>query len=552
MDKKFSQIRILKILVFLFFVFPTLIVGCNRYSIEENTNVLSTVPEIISPSSTPIQTITPTSTPTNTTTPTLTPTSTNTTTPTSIQTSTPYAGHSELFYSDRITENPGEIFSLNLANGKKTLIFEPTKYGLSNIRRIYEISGSPLGTYLVFSLSYNNGAEEVILFNRRNGIINKIYTSNTSDYVDPKFIWSEDESKLIFTVYGKRINTSETSWTYEISTMVFSPIIDIFAESASKEEEQFYILINSSYKKEICTPIWTDCLRTVFKVPTVGLTTKRFVISPDKNRFLLVYFYENNEDSDIQENPEIQIGLFDLLSKNNTLVTKGVTDYVKPIFSTDGRHIFYDYYPDSIFGESYLFRYNIKTGEKVEILQNIDAFGVQAKGFEYIEQTTPTPKISPGPICDGTIFYDKKGDANMAYTDILEGSCANSNKTLNVSLKMSNLLKYVNLSLVGGLNYQILLQPPIGVGGKEYLIEISPKEGFYKGTMIEVFGCKFGEYQDSTFKFISDCNMEIETEKNTITIIIENFDILNDSRVGFFTKSGVGKDSLSWDDMVLP
>ena len=104
------------------------------------------------------------------------------------QTATPFAGLPELFFSEYKTENKGEIFSLNLITGEKTLIFDPKEYGLSEIRRIYEISVSPLGTYLVFSFLYMNNDEEVFLLNRKNGEIRKIIVSSISRKKKTKFL----------------------------------------------------------------------------------------------------------------------------------------------------------------------------------------------------------------------------------------------------------------------------------------------------------------------------------------------------------------------------
>ncbi len=112
------------------------------------------------------------------------------------QTATPFAGHPELFFSEFKTENKGEIFSLNLVTGEKTLIFDPNEFGLAEIRKVFEISVSPLGTYLVFSFLYMNNDEEVILLNREISEIKEIYASSTSEFISPNFFWRDDEMKF--------------------------------------------------------------------------------------------------------------------------------------------------------------------------------------------------------------------------------------------------------------------------------------------------------------------------------------------------------------------
>ena len=551
-----QKINIVAIFIpFFLFLLSMSLTACNTFNFSTRPTLTKTS---ISSTYTPIP---PSLTVTLTTTPSITPTHSPTSSPMPTQTATPFAGHPELFFSEYKTENKGEIFSLNLITGEKTLIFDPKEHGLSEIQRIYEISASPLSTYLVFSLRYINNNEEVILLNRKIGEIKKIYTSSTSEKIRPNFFWRDDEMKLFFNTYIKGNPYGETSQFYESFLFEFSPLVDTLAQES---------LINESQIFEIRERIFTECegqsISCEYQMIDFNNEDKLIFdkkLSPDKKRFAFIYSVGNIET--ISSLPRY-ITLIDVDSKENSQIFSFMGYYpYSSEWSTDGQNFFYIYIPHTS-NTSSLNMYSIDSRKTVELMQNVEAFGVQPVGYPAEISLTPlptrgptyTPRPSPTldlnlPSCRvGESFVDGERENLNGFLDFVGGACKTSNNAINILINLREIPEYLDLSETGIFEYQILIKPPLNMDGNDYLIKISPIDIQAKGSMDKLFKCTYGEFNNRIFIYIDDCNFDINTMENSISVTIDNFKILPDARLGFFTSSSFLDDSMSWYDMARP
>ncbi len=157
--------------------------------------------------------------------------------------------------------------------------------------------------------------------------------------------------------------------------------------------------------------------------------------------------------------------------------------------------------------------YSMDSRKNVELLQNVEAFGVQSVGYPFEIILTPiptrtmtfTPLPSPTrdnnlPFCSlGESFVDEENKKLNGFLDFIGGACTTSDRSVNILFNLREIPDYLDLNETGNIEYQILLKPPLGRTGTDYLIKIIPIENRTNGSMDHLFICIYGEYIDRKF-----------------------------------------------------
>ena len=171
-----------------------------------------------------------------------------------------------------------------------------------------------------------------------------------------------------------------------------------------------------------------------------------YKMSPDKKHVIFIYdMGVLGFPNDISSLPKI-ISLIDVHSKENNQIFSFLGYYNNySEWSNDGQHFFFNYFPFEL-NTSFLKMYSMDSRKNVELLQNVEAFGVQSVGYPAEINLTPlptrtltfTPIPSPTrdinlPICGlGESFFDEENKKLNGFLDFVGGACTTSDKSVKI------------------------------------------------------------------------------------------------------------------------